>query len=317
MENLRLDYETTVQQFTTLADIRFKLLAFVPTVTGAAFGILKNSPNNPATAAIGVFGFLVTLGIIFYEIRNTQFYDGAVHRAKALEARLKLPICAAGFTVGGFFSERSKGKLRLFGLVKIWHDMGLAIVYGSTLAAWTLLVLHAVLASKTGERFFAMLTGQLDIVSAVVAGVIGFVFGWQMIRLSKMDKPAPVLEDIAALEDLTRCMGEAERNCNDKFFETSLANNLTFRRANGAIVDKETFLNDLQNPANTYETLEQRDIAAQVYEGVGVVILLVQAKGMREGKAFEGLYRNIRIFLKEPNLTPGWQLHSWFNVKVP
>jgi uncharacterized membrane protein len=88
-ENLRLDYQTTVQQFTVLADIRFKLLAFVPTVTGAAFGVLKDSPNKAATAAIGAFGFLVTLGIVFYEIRNTQFYDRAVHRAKALEGRLK------------------------------------------------------------------------------------------------------------------------------------------------------------------------------------------------------------------------------------
>lgn len=46
MENLRLDYQT-VQQFTVLADIRFKLLAFVPTVTGAAFGLLKDSDTSP------------------------------------------------------------------------------------------------------------------------------------------------------------------------------------------------------------------------------------------------------------------------------
>ena len=57
--------------------------------------------------------------------------------------------------------------------------------------------------------------------------------------------------------------------------------------------------------------------AAQVYEELAVVTLLVDAKGTREGKPFEGLYRNIRIFVKEPNLTPGWQLHSRFNVKVP
>lgn len=192
MENLRLDYQTTVQQFTVLADIRFKLLAFVPTVTGAAFGVLKDSPNKAATAAIGVFGFLVTLGIVFYEVRNTQFYDRAVHRAKALEARLKFPVCTAGLEKGGFFSERSGEKLRLFGLVKIWHDRGLAIVYGSSLAAWTLLVCHAILVSQTGQKFFPVLAGCPNLISATIAAVIGLVFGWQMIHLSRKGKPAPV-----------------------------------------------------------------------------------------------------------------------------
>jgi len=125
------------------------------------------------------------------------------------------------------------------------------------------------------------------------------------------------IEDIAALEDLTRCMGEAERNRNDKFFEALLATNVTFRRASGAIVDKETFLAGLRNPANTYETLESRDIAVQRYKGLGVVTLLVQARGMREGKPFEGVFRNVRIFLQEPDNDPLWQLHSWFNVRVP
>ena len=530
VENLRLDYQTTRQQFTTLADIRFKLLAFVPTVTGAAFGILKDSKNNAATAAIGVFGFLVTLGIIFYEIRNTQFYDCAAHRAKALEACLKFPICAAGFTVGGLFSERSKDKLRLFGVVQIWHDRGLAIVYGSTLAAWSLLVFHAILAAQPVQRHFTVTAGQRYTMSAVVAGAIGFVFGWQMIRLSQMHKPAPAppvdhridpksrtqtaqpvtsqvhadrksrpktenirtvynqlcesyraiddfrlkllaalplasgtgiflligkadekiqsgfllpiglfgfvaslglfifeiygirkcthlivlgtflekelgiegqfkhrpcgvehfrfipagiaplisepfasgiiypavlgawtfvasynagaavagilatmvfaagflvalnfnrwlgkedapnkeseLEDLATLEDLTRCMGEAEKNRNDKFFEALLARDLTFRRANGAIVDTETFLAGLRNPANTYETLEPSDIAVQRYEGLGVVTLLVQTRRTREGKPYDDVFRNVRIFLQEPDNDPPWQLHSWFNVRV-
>jgi hypothetical protein len=193
MENLRLDYQTTVQQFTVLADIRFKLLAFVPTVTGAAFGLLKDSPNHVATAGIGVFGFLVTLGIIFYEIRNTQFYDAAVHRAKALEVCLKLPICTHPARDGGFFCERrSLKKLRLFGLLEIWHDRGLAIVYGSTLAAWSVLVLHGTIASQTGQRYIALTASQQLLVSAAIAVVIGFFFGWEIIRLSKVHKPQPV-----------------------------------------------------------------------------------------------------------------------------
>ena len=117
--------------------------------------------------------------------------------------------------------------------------------------------------------------------------------------------------------DLARRMGEAEKDRDAAFFKTLLADKLTFRRASGIVVDKETFLNDLRNPGNTYETLESDNIAAQVYEGVAVITLLVRAKGMREGKSFSGVFRNIRIFVQEPNNQPQWQLHAWFNMRLP
>ena len=90
----------------------------------------------------------------------------------------------------------------------------------------------------------AMMTAWADdeeIVALHRAGAIGFVFGWQIIRLSKMHKPKP-LGDAVALDGLTRCMGEAEKNRNDKFFETLLAKDLTFRRANGAIVSQSAII---------------------------------------------------------------------------
>lgn len=117
--------------------------------------------------------------------------------------------------------------------------------------------------------------------------------------------------------DLARRMGEAEKDRDEAFFKTLLADKLTFRRASGVIVDKETFLNDLRNPGNTYETLESEEIAAEVYEGVAVTTLLVRAKGMREGKPFSGVFRNIRIFVQEPTNQPQWQLHAWFNLQLP
>jgi Domain of unknown function (DUF4440) len=127
----------------------------------------------------------------------------------------------------------------------------------------------------------------------------------------------PVLFDATILCDLAFGMAEAEKTRNDAFFKTLLADKLTFRRANKAIVDKVTFLNDLMNPANTYEMLESDVTSAQVFEGVAVVTLLVRAKGMREGNSFAGVFRNIRTFLLEPDHTDQpWQLHAWFNVRV-
>lgn len=75
------------------------------------------------------------------------------------------------------------------------------------------------------------------------------------------------------------------------FFKALLADRLTFRRASGMVVDKGTFLKDLMNPANTYDTLESEDISVQVHEDVALVTLCVPAKGMRDGKPFGGVFR--------------------------
>ena len=126
-----------------------------------------------------------------------------------------------------------------------------------------------------------------------------------------------VQRDATALCDLARRMGEAEKSRDAEFFKSLLAETLTFRRANKAVVEKTMFIHDLLNPANTYEMLESEVTSAQVFEGVAVVTLLVRAKGLREGKPFAGVFRNVRTFLLEPDhKDQPWQLYAWFNVRV-
>jgi hypothetical protein len=82
------------------------------------------------------------------------------------------------------------------------------------------------------------------------------------------------------------------------------------------MISPDIYIRDLENPANTYTELKSDNIEVNVYENIAVVTLLVKADGMRESGAFSGTFRNIRIFLKEPDKQPEWQLHTWFNVKV-
>jgi hypothetical protein len=42
-DRLQLDYDQTQQLLRTLTDIRFKLLAFVPTIAGASVGLFGRS----------------------------------------------------------------------------------------------------------------------------------------------------------------------------------------------------------------------------------------------------------------------------------
>ena len=87
----------------------------------------------------------MTLGIIVYNLRNSQIYGATIHRGKFLETILSLPpndvkeLCeghAAGTPPdrgpGGIFVRRPKGTGTFF-LVPIKHDWGTAIIYSSVL----------------------------------------------------------------------------------------------------------------------------------------------------------------------------------------
>jgi hypothetical protein len=138
-ELLRLDYGETTDLLRTLTDVRFKLLAFVPTISGAAVGLLGHGRSAAELLAVGAVGLSATLGVVVYELRNTQIYDYAVHRAKELETRLGLVSVSGSGGTGGFFNERPGRDVRIFGL-PVGHDRGLALVYGAAIGAWCYLL---------------------------------------------------------------------------------------------------------------------------------------------------------------------------------
>ncbi|MGE4032506.1 MAG: hypothetical protein AB7I08_20000 [Thermoleophilia bacterium] len=67
---------------------RFTLLAFVPTVSGAAIALLGAGDLEREKTVLAAIGLLVTFGILLYDQRNTQFHNGAISRAKHLERLL-------------------------------------------------------------------------------------------------------------------------------------------------------------------------------------------------------------------------------------
>ena len=62
-DRLQLDYDQTQQLLRTLTDIRFKLLAFVPTIAGASVGFFGRARPAAELMAIGLVGLVATLGI--------------------------------------------------------------------------------------------------------------------------------------------------------------------------------------------------------------------------------------------------------------
>jgi hypothetical protein len=138
-ELLRLDYDHTLDQLRTLTDVRFKLLALVPTVSGTAIGLLGRPRSAAELLGVGLLGLCATLGVLLYELRNTQLYDYAARRAKAVERELQLVSAFGGQETGGLYTERPDRSRHVLG-VELGHDRGLALVYGAALAGWSYLV---------------------------------------------------------------------------------------------------------------------------------------------------------------------------------
>jgi hypothetical protein len=140
---LRLEYQQTTDLLRTLTDVRFKLLALVPTLSGAAVAFMGRPTAPVQLLALGGLGLAATLGILVYDLRNSEIYDYAIQRAQQLETELQ--IAPSGDAApGGLFSDRPPGTIRLFG-VTANRDRGFALVYSAALGGWTYLTVWGAL----------------------------------------------------------------------------------------------------------------------------------------------------------------------------
>jgi hypothetical protein len=173
-ELVRLDYQQTTDLLRTLSDVRFKLLALVPTLSGTAIAILGHPRSAAELLGIGLLGLVATLGILLYELRNTQLFDYATRRAAHDEAALGLPSIHGG-GAGGLFSERPERTLRLFGIAPVDRDRGLVLVYSAALAGWTYLVAWGALR--------AVDAGSSRTVGAAIGVVVGLLLAVELSRI--------------------------------------------------------------------------------------------------------------------------------------
>jgi hypothetical protein len=112
-----------------LIDVRFKLLAIVPTVSGIALGsLITRTPdhltaaNRAVLATAALVGFLVVLGVRIYDVRNSELHDDLISRGRKVEETLGI--------------ERGVYTLRRRSVFPVQHDTALGLVYGVVLLAW-------------------------------------------------------------------------------------------------------------------------------------------------------------------------------------
>ena len=183
-DRLRADYATTIDAFKMLTDLRFKLLTIVPTLTGLAVSMLSGSAPKSVALAVGVIGMVSLVGIMFYDLRNTQFYDAAVHRARALEKAMGTETFTKGARDGGLFNERPGRELFWWGKIQIWHDRSLYLVYGASVSGWAFVIVDALL---------SLVGAPSSLVAVVAATATGALFVRELHRLERVqNRPQPV-----------------------------------------------------------------------------------------------------------------------------
>ena len=130
-------YDQLCQSYRAIDDFRAKLLGFLPLASvGGAFLLLNDVLVNPEKSKfvkpfvepLGLFGFLITLGLFFYEIYGIRKCHALIEAGKQLE-------CSLGITDGQFKSRPHNV------LWVINEPFATGVIYPAVLAGWMFLAL--------------------------------------------------------------------------------------------------------------------------------------------------------------------------------
>src|SRR5262249_32025029 len=102
-----------------------------------------------------------------------------------LETLLQLEPSDDGNHYAGPFSSRPGRSLKLFGIITIWADRGLAIIYGAAIGGWSFLITSSLLAIVVVSLSMSI------IINVGVPVVIAVAFIWQMHKWDTATEKTP------------------------------------------------------------------------------------------------------------------------------
>lgn len=165
LQNHKLDvYKQICTSYYAIDDFRTKLLGFLPLATGAGIFLLvddekKIAAVEPYLRPIGLFGFVVTLGLFCFELHGILKCTRLIGAGEELEIKL-------GIQEGeGQFRDRPLGVLGF-----INEPFASGVIYPAVLAAWAFLAMDF----KLKQDYSAFSLFQ-DATWAVWVFIVGFI----------------------------------------------------------------------------------------------------------------------------------------------
>lgn len=128
-------YEQLCDSYRAIDDFRAKLLALLPMATAGGMFLLVGDDGRavamkPFLSAIGIFGFVVTLGLFFFELHGILKCTHLIGAGAKLEEQLGIELDE------GQFRDRPLG---IFNFIN--EPFAASIVYPAVLAAWIFLAM--------------------------------------------------------------------------------------------------------------------------------------------------------------------------------
>jgi hypothetical protein len=287
-DNLKFVYDKLCTSYHAIDDFRAKLLGFLPLASGAGIFLLLNDALADPTKStfvrlfilpIGIFGFVITLGLFFFEIYGIEKCHALIMTGKQLEYALG---------VGGQFTHRPREVARV-----INEPFATGIIYPAVLAAWSYIGLFFVLSAYAGWIAVAVFSA-------------GFVGTYLNNRRLKRDGVTSTLIHIN--QQILR----AEEEGDEALLGPLLHPDFTIVRASGEKQDRPAFLKAVQRNKNLGRTAEQMEV--RQYGDWAVFTCRITTTHDKEGKEVVGHFWNTRLFLLQDK---AWRCATWQVAKFP
>lgn len=139
-------YQEVCRSFHAVDDFRAKLLGFLPLASGGFFFLLGDALLDPLKrvqieqhlTAIGIFGFLITLGLFIYELRGIRRCSMLIKLGKRIEEGLGI-IGQFRFRSNNTHLKSIPSSLR----IDLSVTFAARIIYSTTLGAWFFLIVFS------------------------------------------------------------------------------------------------------------------------------------------------------------------------------
>jgi Domain of unknown function (DUF4440) len=295
-DHLKVAYQEICASYHSIDDIRMKLLGLLPLATGAGVFLLLNKEIfstikdteviSPAAlrlqgylSPIGLFGFVITLGVFAFEIYGIKKCSALIAGGKEIEGWLH---------IDGAFVKRPPAVLRF-----INEPFAGGIIYSAVLAAWAYIGLvfsdppHA---------------GWVPPVVFIVGLVLSIGYHFQLNSEGKI--PADIIH-------INQEILDAEETGNQAKLEHHLHPDFTIVRASGEKQNRKAYLAAVS--ANRKRGRKADRVEVRVYGESAVFTCRVTTSLDKGGKSAQGNFWNTRLFLRQGDK---WLCAAWQVMKI-
>jgi hypothetical protein len=172
------NYDQICTSYHSIDDFRAKLLGLIPAVSGAAV-IILNKEAESYVVPVSILGFIITFGLLCYEIYGVEKCANLINIGSFTEAELGIP--------GQFRSRPDAVK----GIIN--ETFAASIVYSAVLSMWVYLAFIKTFTLAIDQKYNYV---SIILTCLISFFVFAFSFRWMCCRECELQNKYPIFEVI-------------------------------------------------------------------------------------------------------------------------